>query len=291
MLTPRLRDVHEANRASWNAAVLVHNSHKGDQARFLRGGGSTLFAEEVALLGSIDGARLLHLQCCCGQDSLSLARRGAVVTGVDISDQAIDFARHLAARTAIPATFVRADLYDWLAAAPTREGETAFDLVYSSYGALPYLSSLARWAQLVHGVLVPGGRLVMIEFHPLLAMYDAQGRLSAPYSDPGNPHRAVEGVPDYVGHSGPGLAPGGFHAGIVNFKNPYPAHTFHWGLGELLDALVGAGLRITTFREYPYTNGRRYFAGDELTSERRVLPPPHLRGLPMMFGLVACREG
>ena len=85
------KDLHEANRLSWNAATQAHNSHKIDQAGFLRRGGSTLFAEELALLGDVRGLRIAHLQCNAGQDSLSLAALGALVTGVDISDEAIAF--------------------------------------------------------------------------------------------------------------------------------------------------------------------------------------------------------
>src|SRR5216683_5023081 len=88
--------LHEENRLSWNEATIAHNSHKGDQAKFFREGGNKLFAEEKALLGDIKGLRLVHLQCNAGQDTLSLAQMGALVTGVDISDIAIDFARQLA---------------------------------------------------------------------------------------------------------------------------------------------------------------------------------------------------
>ena len=73
-------DVREQNRKSWNAATRAHNSHKADQAGFLRGGGTTLFPEELVLLGDLQGKRLVHLQCNAGQDSLSLAARGADVT-------------------------------------------------------------------------------------------------------------------------------------------------------------------------------------------------------------------
>ena len=102
------KDLHEANRLSWNAATRAHNSHKGDQARFLREGGSTLHPEELELLGELRGRSLLHLQCNSGQDTLSLAARGALVTGVDISDEAISFARRLSADSGLPATFERA---------------------------------------------------------------------------------------------------------------------------------------------------------------------------------------
>ena len=107
------RPLHEQNRLAWNEATRAHNSHKGDQAAFLRGGGSTLFPEEIELLGDLRDRPLVHLQCNAGQDTLSIASRlGARVTGVDISDEAIDFARQgqvlvlggsLAAAAAAPA--------------------------------------------------------------------------------------------------------------------------------------------------------------------------------------------
>src|SRR5262249_49283668 len=128
---------HEINRRSWNAATVAHNSHKGDQARFFREGGQTLRPEECELLGDLSGKSVLHLQCNAGADTLSLARRGARVTGVDISDEAIAFATKLSADAGIPATFHRADVYDWLRAA--KEQSTTFDIVFSSYGALCWL--------------------------------------------------------------------------------------------------------------------------------------------------------
>ncbi|HCJ4814104.1 TPA: methyltransferase domain-containing protein [Pseudomonas aeruginosa] len=111
-------DLHEANRLSWNAATRAHNSHKADQAAFFRNGGSTLYPEELQLLGHLDGLRLLHLQCNAGQDSLSLARLGARVTGVDIADSAIDFARQLSRDSGIAADFQRDDILRWLPSPP-----------------------------------------------------------------------------------------------------------------------------------------------------------------------------
>ncbi|MBD0321660.1 MAG: class I SAM-dependent methyltransferase, partial [Gemmatimonadetes bacterium] len=143
-------ELHEQNRLSWNAATAAHNSHKGDQAAFFRAGGDTLFPEELELLGGVDGVDLLHLQCNAGQDTLSLARRGARATGVDISDEAIRFARELAEASGIAAQFERADVYDWLDAAG-REGRS-FDTVFASYGAIGWLSDLAAWGRGIAGV-------------------------------------------------------------------------------------------------------------------------------------------
>ncbi len=135
-------DLHEANRLSWNAATRAHNSHKADQAAFFRNGGSTLYPEELQLLGHLDGLRLLHLQCNAGQDSLSLARLGARVTGVDIADSAIDFARQLSRDSGIAADFQRDDILRWLPVAATR-GER-FERVFASYGTLVWPATTGR---------------------------------------------------------------------------------------------------------------------------------------------------
>ena len=146
------KDLHEANRLSWNAATQAHNSHKIDQAGFLRRGGSTLFAEELALLGDVRGLRIAHLQCNAGQDSLSLAALGALVTGVDISDEAIAFARRLSTDSGIAANFTRADIYDWLER-EAAENPASYEIAFSSYGFLCWLSDLTVWAKGIHAIL------------------------------------------------------------------------------------------------------------------------------------------
>src|SRR5689334_8773165 len=132
-ITIMRKDLHEENRLSWNAATEAHNSHKGDQAAFFRQGGLTLYAEEIALLGDVKGLSIVHLQCNAGQDTLSIARLGAQMTGVDISDTAIDFARQLSQDCGIAATFQRMDIYDWLE--QTAQSEQRFDIAFCSYGA------------------------------------------------------------------------------------------------------------------------------------------------------------
>src|SRR3954464_11352800 len=122
-------DLLDETRRSWNLATQAHNRHKRDQAAFLRGGGSTLFPEETELVGDVRGKRLLHLLCNSGQDSLSLAGLGAVVTGVDLSDEAIAFATRLSGESGVPATFVESEAQAFLqAVAPG-----SFDVVFMSY--------------------------------------------------------------------------------------------------------------------------------------------------------------
>lgn len=280
-------DIHEANRLSWNAATQAHNSHKADQAAFLRAGGSTLFPEEVELLGDVNGKTLVHLQCNSGQDTLSLARLGARVTGVDISDTAVEFARRLAAESGIAGEFERADVYAWMDAA-AREGRR-FDRAFSSYGAMPWISDLQAWARGIAGILAPGGRFVLVEFHPAATMFDEEMRLAYPYSSGSEAIVEEAGVGDYVGESAGALAPSGFVEGVADFTNPHRSLEFQWGVYEVAQALIDAGLRMERLREWPYGNGWTPFRAMRAEPGRRFRTPEGVPDLPLMYGIVAVR--
>ena len=262
--------------------VDVHESHRGDQVRFFRAGGSTLFPEELALLGNLRDCRLAHLMCNAGQDTISLAAQGADALGVDISDAAIARARELAAASGSAARFERANVYDWLSTAEAG----SFERLYMGYGAVCWLSDLQAWADGVARVLAPGGRLVLVDFHPTANMFDAQWRLTHPY-DCGGRLIELDGVGDYVGASAGGLSPAGHVAGSAEFKNPEACYLFGWGLGEIVTALASAGLRIAELQEYPYLNGERKFARMRNVAGRRLLPPEDIPALPLLFGLAA----
>lgn len=287
-----LRDVSEQNRRSWNAATAAHNTHKETQAEFLAEGGSTLFPEELELLGELEGRELVHLQCNAGQDSLSLARLGARVTGVDVSDTAIDTARELTRITGLAASFERDDLLQWLKQA-AREGRR-WDLAFSSYGCVSWMPDLDAWARGIAGVLRPGGRFVLMEFHPSSLVLDEQGKPGWPYSSGGEPMVLDEGIGDYVADSGEGLAPSGYTeggAGEESFRNPHRAYEFLWGLGEIVNALIGAGLRIERLEEYRYANGWKAFPDMKSLPGRRFAMPEGFPDLPLMFGLAAGKPG
>ena len=269
--------LHEQNRRSWNAVTPIHNSHKNDQVGFLRGGGTTLFPDELELLGEIAGKRLVHLQCNCGQDTLSLAQRGAQVLGVDISDAAITFAEELSHATEIPARFVRADLLEWFRTTPER-----FELAFATYGTIGWLADLDAWAQGVARILAPGGRLILLEFHPLVW---SLGPKPDSYFVSGVIDEAG-GVNDYVGE---GLAPSGFAEGPTAFANPEPAHSFQWTVAAIVQAIVDAGLVLETLREYPYANGCELFEGMRALEGRRYALPEGQPELPLMLGLSARR--
>lgn len=279
------KDIHEQNRLSWNLATAAHNSHKGDQAGFLRGGGSTLFPEELEMLGDIAGLSLVHLQCNAGPDTLCLARLGARATGVDISDDAIDYARKLSADSGIPAEFVRADVYDWFNEAIAR-GER-YDRVFASYGALIWLSDIRKWGEGVAAVLAPGGAVAVVEFHPVSLMYNERGERDWPYFTHGEPQSDGTGISDYVAFSREGLVPWGYEEGVTGFENPVVTSEFCWSIADVVMALIDAGLVLEELREYPYANGCPRFENAVERPGRRFHAPEGQPNLPQMYAFRA----
>jgi 2-polyprenyl-3-methyl-5-hydroxy-6-metoxy-1,4-benzoquinol methylase len=155
------------NRQSWNNRTESHlNSEFYDVDGFMKGK-SSLNAIEMDLLGDIQGKTILHLQCHFGQDSISLSRLGAKVTGIDLSDKAIESAIQIAKKTNSKTKFICCNIYDL----PNHLDEK-FDIVFTSYGTIGWLPDLEQWAIIVSQFLKPNGQFVFVEFHPVVWMFD-----------------------------------------------------------------------------------------------------------------------
>ena len=226
------------NHANWESRVRHHAASDEYQLqRFVADPQhlSDVVTFDLPRLGTIDGLDVVHLQCHIGSDTLSLARLGANVTGLDFSGSALAVARQLAESAGAPIVYVEADVYDAVGVL----GGARFDLVYTGIGALCWLPDVRRWAQTVAGLLRPGGELFIREGHPVLwAMDDPRpdGLLVVAY-----PYFETEGVPfsepdTYVTHDEPLEAPD-----IVHFNH---------GLAELFNAVWDAGMEITLFDEH-----------------------------------------
>jgi SAM-dependent methyltransferase len=227
-------DARTLNRAYWDERVPIHVASRFYDVGGFRAGRITLGPDEVRDLGDVRGKRLVHLQCHFGLDTLSWARLGADVTGLDFSGPAIDAARALARETGVPARFVQGDLYD----APALLGD-GFDIVYTGIGALCWLPDIERWAGVVEKLLLPGGELYLVEFHPAIW---------------GLEPNAVTGVPqvryDYFTRTG------GERVAVEGSYAQTDAATAHnetveWNhdLGSVVTALIRAGLTIRELRE------------------------------------------
>ena len=157
----------EINRKSWNAKVEPHlKSDFYFVDEFLKGR-TSLNSIELEILGDVSGKEILHLQCHFGQDSISLSRMGAKVTGIDLSDKAIEAAQDLAQKCGTDTHFLVSDVYEL-----PNILDRKFDIVYTSYGTIGWLPDLEKWAQVISHFLKPGGKFVFVEFHPVVWMFD-----------------------------------------------------------------------------------------------------------------------
>jgi 2-polyprenyl-3-methyl-5-hydroxy-6-metoxy-1,4-benzoquinol methylase len=157
----------DINRDLWNQRTAVHVGSAFYAVEDWLKGQECLTEIELPLLGELEGKEVLHLQCHFGQDTLSLARKGAKVTGIDLSDEAIRQAQLLAERAALQGTFLCHNVYD---TPESLNGQ--FDLVFTSYGTIGWLPDLDKWAAVVARCMKPGGRFLIADFHPTLWMFD-----------------------------------------------------------------------------------------------------------------------
>ncbi len=228
-----MSDYMENNRKLWDGWTEIHSRSSFYDVDGFREGDSTLNSIELEAVGEVRGKKLLHLQCHFGLDTLSWARLGARVAGVDFSPRAISLARVLSAEVGLSAEFLCAEVTDLPA-----EWEDAFDIVFTSYGVLPWLPDLGPWARSIHRVLRPGGSFHLVEFHPLAGMLDDEGlRLTEPYFRPSEPSEyRVEGS-------------------YADPKAPFCHRAFEWAhsLSEVQMSLLDRGMGIRGFREYAFS--------------------------------------
>jgi SAM-dependent methyltransferase len=231
-------DYRAVNLANWNERAAAHAASPGygvqrfaDDPAFL----SEVVRFDRALLGDISGNRGVHLQCHIGTDTVSLARLGATMTGLDFSDQSLDQARRVAALAQTEIDFVQADVYDAFEAVGG-----GFDLVYTGVGALCWLPDVRRWAQTVASLLSPGGRLFIREGHPVLWSVDEDRKddalaLHYPYFEHPEP-LVFDEAGTYVETD-------------AEFTHTL-SHSWNHGIGEIVTAVLEAGLTLTGLVEH-----------------------------------------
>lgn len=223
------------NRANWDERVAVHLRSAFYDVEGFRRGETDLGPIEVAEIGDIAGLRVAHLQCHFGMDTMYLARRGARVTGLDFSANAIAAARALATETGSSADFVEGDLYD----APPLLGSGVYDLVFTSWGTIIWLPDIVRWAQVVATLLKPGGRLYFLDGHPAaraLDQDDADAPIQPRYAYFRDAPIEFDVQGSYADRDAVFT-----HTRTVEWDHP---------LGAIVDALLAAGMRLTALREH-----------------------------------------
>ncbi len=167
-------ELKRANQDLWDGWTELHVAGSSYDVEGFKAGRDTLDEVELAGVGDVEGKSLLHLQCHFGLDTMSWARRGARVVGVDFSENAVAHARRLALELGLDARFIQADVTD-AAAVLGRLGGEQFDVVFTSHGTISWLPELREWAQIIAGSLKPGGRFFIADSHPFTWMFDDEG--------------------------------------------------------------------------------------------------------------------
>ena len=220
------------NRKAWNDKTVVHlQSEFYDQKAFLAGKNS-LKNPELQVLGDVNGKRILHLQCHFGQDTLSLARMGAKVTGLDFSEIAIENAIRINEELGLDARFECSDVCDL-----PKELYNQFDLVFTSYGTIGWFPDLEPWADTIKNALIPGGKFIMVDFHPFVWTFDNDMKyIQYDYFNSEPIEEEIEGS-------------------YADRNAPIKTKTISWnhGIGEILNTLIQAGISIQEFSEMDYS--------------------------------------
>ncbi|MHA1827161.1 MAG: class I SAM-dependent methyltransferase [Candidatus Heimdallarchaeaceae archaeon] len=258
------------NLKRWNETTLMHyESKEYDLEGFLKGKNS-LHSIELEELGDVSGKTLLHLQCQFGMNTLSWARLGAKVTGVDYSNVAIDLANSINRKLQLPAKFICSNIYDL-----PKVLDEQFDLVFTSYGVLTWLPDLKKWAEIVSMFLKPGGTFFIAEFHPFVNIFDDE-----------HPSELIYKYPYF--HS---EAPLHFKSEYTYTNSEKPvenvdAYEWQHSLSDIINSLISAGLTIQNFKEYPVTFFKQFpFLEKDSDSVWRVKDNKY--EIPLVFSIKA----
>jgi SAM-dependent methyltransferase len=226
------QEYFDENRNLWNQRTTIHkDSSFYDVDSFLEGK-SSLNEIERRELGDVSNRKILHLQCHFGMDSLSLQRMGAHVTGVDLSDVAIDEAKRLNNELALDAKFICCNIYDL-----KDHLDDQFDIIFTSYGVIGWLPDLNTWAKIIADFLKPGGFFYMAEFHPVVWMLDEEFKEVKYYY-----HNKETIIVDS-------------HGTYTNRDADIQGKEYSWNhsISEVINALLSQKLQLVFLNEYSYS--------------------------------------
>ncbi len=223
----------EINRSLWDGWTEINKNSALYDLKGFKAGKNKLKSIELEELTEVSGKTMLHLMCHFGLDTLSWARMGAKVTGIDFSPQAISLAKSLSEELSIPARFIETELYDL-----PQVLDEKFDIVFTSYGISAWIRDIEKWAGLAARYLKPGGVFYMVEFHPILGMFDDDGeKLEYPYFRSPKPMKFADS--------------GNYAEPDNDFKHDW--YEWFYSLGDVVTALISAGLKIEYLHEFSYS--------------------------------------
>lgn len=264
-----LQNQFNENREAWNKKTAVHVESEFYNLNDFKNGVTSLKSIELGELGDISNKKLLHIQCHFGQDTLSLARLGASVTGVDFSEAAITYAKNLSREINVPAEFICSNVYEL-----RKHTEKIFDIVFTSYGVIGWLPDINEWAKIISTSLKPGGIFYMVEFHPFIwTLDDNFEKFYYSYF-----HSEIPLEFDVKGTYADRNAD-------ISYKN------FNWihSLSDVIMALKNNGLELEFFHEFPYSVYNVFPNMEPVDNEKWVLKS--LKDtVPYLFSIKAVKK-
>jgi 2-polyprenyl-3-methyl-5-hydroxy-6-metoxy-1,4-benzoquinol methylase len=265
--TENFQSYFDANKNAWNKRTTVHKESDFYNVASFINGTTSLNKTELDELGSVKGKSLLHLQCHFGLDTLSWAREGAVVTGVDLSDEAIAYAKKLSAQANITAEFITCNIYDL-----KQHLNKEYDIVFTSYGVIGWLPDLNKWASIISHFLKPGGTFYIAEFHPVVWMLDDNLEYIK---------YAYHNAETIIEHKT------GTYANRES-EIEYDEYSWNHSLSEVINSLLNNGLQIEFFNEYPFSH-YNCFNNLQQDSNGYWYPKKLAHKIPMMYSIKAIK--
>ena len=233
----RYKNYFDTNLKRWNELVNINAKSKFYDLEGFKAGKTSLLSIEREELTEVKGKTLLHLQCHFGMDTLSWAREGAIVTGVDFSENAITLARSLSEELEIPASFIHSNIYDL-----PHVLDNKFDIVFTSYGVIGWLPDLYKWAEIIDNFLKTDGTFYLIENHPFGNLIDEKYKedfkIGYNYFNDGKPYRFDE-IGSYVDAN-------------AKIKNKTTYDWFH-PMEDIINALLQVNFKLLFLHEFPFS--------------------------------------
>ncbi|HEX8931839.1 MAG TPA: class I SAM-dependent methyltransferase [Patescibacteria group bacterium] len=262
-----MKNYAKINKQWWNEVTPIHAKSSFYNLDGFKAGQTSLFDIELNELKKVKGKTLLHPLCHFGMDTLSWAREGAIVTGVDLSNKAISLAQKLSTEVKVPATFICSDIY-----ALPNVLDQKFDIIFCSYGVLCWISNLKKWATIISHFLNRGGTFYIVELHPFTNILSADFKLDYKYFDRG-PY-----VDDSTGT-------------YTDWEADIHRETYIWNhpIGEVVNSLIDQGLKIEFVHEFPYTMYDQFPGFMKKNKQNQYFLKNKLIQIPLLFSLKATK--
>lgn len=262
-----MKDYSKINRKWWNEVTPIHAKSKLYNLSGFKQGKTSLFNIELEELGDVKDKTLLHPLCHFGMDTLSWARKGAIVTGVDLSDEAVKLAKKISRAINQPATFICSDIYEL-----PKVLDKKFDIIFMSYGVLCWIKNIKKWAKVISHFLKDGGTFYITELHPFTNILSSDFKIDYKYFDKGPFIDDSEGT-------------------YSDWDSKINGQTYIWSytISDVVNALIEEGLKIEFIHEFPYTMYDQFPGLMEKNKKGQYFLKDKKLQIPLLFSLKATK--